>query len=112
MSDTRHTTDPLYSEYADDPIIGDLISGFVAELPNRLRAMREALAEGRLDELRILAHRLKGAGGGYGFPSLTTASARLEEACRQTEPQTASMLLDELTELVGRICAGAGRPVS
>ena len=39
------------------------------------QALGEALNNGQFDELRRLAHQLKGAAGCYGFPTLTEAAA-------------------------------------
>jgi HPt (histidine-containing phosphotransfer) domain-containing protein len=42
--------------------------------------MHETLAGHAHDELRRLAHKLKGAGGSYGYPQLTDACRVLEDA--------------------------------
>ena len=40
------------------------------------------LAEQTLDDLARLAHQLKGAAGGYGFPRITDAAGRLESCVK------------------------------
>ena len=73
---------PLVSSLRGDPAMQDLIESFVAALPARLDAMREALHSQRLDELQRLAHQFKGACGGYGFAEISDVAARLESALR------------------------------
>ena len=44
--------------------------------------MRRSLANGEYVELQRLAHKLKGAGGSYGYPYLTEISRVLEESAK------------------------------
>ena len=73
---------PLISDLADDPIFEEIVAEFVGELPDRVEGLQEALTEGEGDLLRRLCHQLKGAGGGYGFPSITQQAARAERAVK------------------------------
>jgi HPt (histidine-containing phosphotransfer) domain-containing protein len=73
-------TDPLCSEYADDPDMRELLAEFVARLEATCRQLEEAVRNGDADTARRIGHQLKGSGGGYGFPDLTAAGAELERA--------------------------------
>ncbi len=48
-----------------------------------MAALEESLAQGDLPQIQVLAHQLKGAGGGYGFPQITEAADALENAVRE-----------------------------
>lgn len=74
----RHRTRDLRSHFADDPEMGELVELFLTELPARARAIEEAAAQADASRLRDLAHQLKGAAGGYGFPTLGVAAGRVE----------------------------------
>jgi HPt (histidine-containing phosphotransfer) domain-containing protein len=78
--------EPLVSTFADDPAMTDLIPKFLGMLGERLNAMRAALAASDLATVRTLAHQIKGAAGGYGYPSISRAAAALE-----AEPSLASL---------------------
>ena len=69
---------PVRSEFADDPDMAGIIALFVSELPSRVAAMQSALSSGDFAQLRVLAHQLKGAAGGYGFPKLGEAAAMVD----------------------------------
>jgi HPt (histidine-containing phosphotransfer) domain-containing protein len=71
-------SNPVRSEFADDPDMADIVALFVSELPKRIASMQEALCSGDIPQLRILAHQLKGAAGGYGFPKLGEAAALID----------------------------------
>jgi HPt (histidine-containing phosphotransfer) domain-containing protein len=68
----------LLSEFADDPEMVELVELFVAGLPAQMAKLEAAGAAGDHDGLRRLAHQLKGAAGGYGFPTITDAAGSLE----------------------------------
>src|SRR6266480_2559169 len=69
---------PLVSALAADAEIARLLAGFVGRVPERLGAMEHALGARDLVGLADLAHQLKGAATGYGFPTITEAAAELE----------------------------------
>jgi len=97
----------VQSELADDPELADILGEFVAGLPERVQAMRNALAHNALEELRRSAHQLKGAAGGYGYPSLTQAARGLEAAAKAGDAETARLTLARLADLCGAIVRGA-----
>ena len=58
------------------------IAQFVARLPERVTSLETQLREGLFEELRRGVHQLKGAGGGYGFPEITTCAAAVEKTIK------------------------------
>ena len=75
-------TTTLRSEFADDPDMSEIVALFVRELPQRLAAMHSALMAGDIEQVRVLAHQLKGAAGGYGFPKLGEAAALVDQGVK------------------------------
>lgn len=71
---------PIVSEYANDPDMVELVEGFVARIPTRRTALWGAYESRNAVDLKRLAHQLKGAAGGFGFPILTQVAATLEAA--------------------------------
>ena len=71
---------PLVSEWAGDEDMTKLVQTFVGNLAMRVTTIDCALARGDVDGLRSAAHQLRGAAGGYGFPSVSVAAEHLEEA--------------------------------
>ncbi len=69
----------LRSQFAGDPEMLDLIRVFLDELPARVSSIRASLDAGRASDLMRLAHQLKGAAGGYGYPTIGDAAGRVEE---------------------------------
>ena len=55
-----------------------LLERFVARLPERVSAMESLLRKQSLEELRHALHQLKGAGGGYGFSTISDRAGEAE----------------------------------
>ena len=72
----------LVSEFAEDPDLKQILPAFIDELPARVGAMTEHLRQSNLEQLRRDVHQIKGAGGGYGFPSLSQHAAAAEECIK------------------------------
>jgi signal transduction histidine kinase/CheY-like chemotaxis protein len=77
---TRPTGEALMSTLADDADMTEIIREFVRDLPERSSAILRASQASDVEALTRLAHQLKGAAGGYGFPGITEAAAEVERA--------------------------------
>ena len=101
----NETLTPVYSDFSEDPDYSELLNFFVNALPERFARLLKLQETGEIELLKELAHQLKGAGGGYGFPGLTEAARELESACKETNMDLINKRLDQLTEYMSRIVA-------
>ena len=93
---------PIYSEFADDAEMMELVAMFVGELPDRIAAMAAAAERDDLAGVAHFAHQIKGAAGGYGFPQITEAATALETCARAADPAATRDALDALATLCQR----------
>lgn len=96
--------EPLVSSLANDPEMGELIDLFLAELPERVAALGRAAGAGDIQTVARLSHQLRGAAGGYGFPTIGQAAGAVENTVRAKASDTDRMLT-RLTESVGELRA-------
>jgi HPt (histidine-containing phosphotransfer) domain-containing protein len=102
-SDSKKT---ILSDFADDPEMQDLVELFVNELPERLAVLRTGLESNALEQVQRVAHQLKGASGGYGFPMIGDCAARVETAVKTGAAiDQIRRCVDELSELCRRAAA-------
>jgi histidine phosphotransfer protein HptB len=101
----------LVSEFASDPDMAELVDLFVTELPTRVAALDAAWSGKRIPDLTRLAHQLKGAGAGYGFPTIGTAAGALESRLKQLDATGTQSSIErlaveyrELLDLCARAC--------
>ncbi|HEU5057252.1 MAG TPA: ATP-binding protein [Kofleriaceae bacterium] len=97
---------PLTSDLADDEEMLALVEQFVATMPERIGALEAASASGDRSCLARLAHQLKGAAGGYGFPRISAAAAALEAACGLGNLEATAGALEQLVRLMSRTQTG------
>jgi PAS domain S-box-containing protein len=100
----------IRSHYADDPDLVGLVVEFARKLGGRLAAMRELLKANCLDELRMKAHQLKGAGSGYGYPDLTNLGKTLEQQVASGDVEGAGLTLAQLDATIAAIQNGLAVP--
>jgi HPt (histidine-containing phosphotransfer) domain-containing protein len=89
----------IFSTLDGDPEVVALIESFIGRLPLRIGAIESSLTRGDLPTLASQAHQLKGTAGGYGFPALSEAAARLESSAkarrsREEVAQAARFVID------------------
>ena len=87
---------PVVSLFAEDPDVAGILGGFIDGLDEQLSEMGRVLSEDRFDDLKRLAHRLKGAGGSYGYPALTDLCKILEDAATAKDRETAEKMLEKV----------------
>lgn len=101
--------EPLRSSLlAADPDMRDLVAEFVDELPARIESARQALQAADWALLKRISHQLKGAGGSYGYPEITTLAATMEAGCTTPDDQRFRDWLRQLEELTAAARAGLG----
>ena len=97
----------LYSTMlVDEPEMSDLVEKYCTRLPGQVEQFKQALRKGDMDSLRRLAHDLKGAGGGMGFPALTDIAVAIEDRLKQQDVNHLDVLVEELESIVQRIIQG------
>lgn len=78
---------PLYSLLADDEGFRELIELYVAEMPGRIERLKNCLDAANWGELQRVAHQIKGAGGSYGFPAISSAGGAVERLIVNKQPE-------------------------
>jgi len=100
------SAEPLPSDYADDEDMVPLIEEFLAELPERLYAIEKAMREEDVARLASLAHQLKGAAGGYGYPSITDSARAVEQIAKDSgQINRLNTSIEQLKDLCRRAAA-------
>jgi signal transduction histidine kinase/DNA-binding NarL/FixJ family response regulator/HPt (histidine-containing phosphotransfer) domain-containing protein len=72
----------LFSTFANDPVMAEILPEFVANLPTQAAALMRFIEEDFASELRETIHQIKGAGGTYGFDPITVLAAAIDARLR------------------------------
>lgn len=89
----------------DDELLAEIFQVFIAEAPDRRKAMETALAAGDLDGLSRLAHSLKGVAGTMFAEPLRQAAYALEKGAKAGDAAEAARLTDALLASLKTTCA-------
>jgi len=91
---------------AQEPDLREVVEAFVRGLDARLAEFRQAYERLDWPLLTSLAHRLKGAGGSYGYPQISQACAEMEQNFRARQADEFASWIAQLTELSAAARAG------
>ncbi|MCE9588901.1 MAG: Hpt domain-containing protein [Planctomycetes bacterium] len=97
---SRH---PQQSLYADDPQMGELLQQFSGFLADYIHQIENSASQNDLTGLASVVHKVRGSGGGYGYPAISEAAGRLDESLRVNQPDEIGV---QVQELIG-LCQGA-----
>ncbi len=86
-----------------DPDLVDLIPGFLDNRDKDVGRLRALLAQDDFTEIRRIGHSMKGAGGGYGFDTITDLGAEIETAALQADAVAIERLAAALEDYLARI---------
>ncbi|HAP40579.1 MAG: Hpt domain-containing protein [Nitrospira sp.] len=80
-----------------------IVPGFLANRRRDLATIEACLKQGDLTTIRLLGHRMKGDGGGYGFDQISTIGDRLEQAAIAQDPVSVAAEVTQLTDFLARV---------
>jgi HPt (histidine-containing phosphotransfer) domain-containing protein len=93
---SQRVSGPIRSEFSNDPDMKEIVEMYVQEMPLRVSKLQELWSAQQMDELKRLAHQLKGASGGYGFATVGSAAGKVEASLMALSEGSASASLDQL----------------
>lgn len=92
-----HETETTRPQTRDvGPEVRLLVPGFLAARRREHERMLSCLLDEDFEQIARLGHRLKGSGGSFGFPELTSLGARLEAVARDNDRVGCARVLEEL----------------
>ncbi len=86
-----------------DPDLKPLIPRFLENRRKDLTAIYAALQREDFEEIRLLGHRMRGDGGGYGFDTVSEIGAALEHASAHRNAKEVRRHADALLAFLNRV---------
>ena len=112
MSDAKALIDwnALIEICDDEEIIHEIARSICDDAPKVMDNIFQALEEDNLENLRLYAHRMKGASATVGATNLSAKAAALEQAARDGDLKKAESLIDALKIQADEVVALLERP--
>ena len=95
-----------------EPALMPVIKTYVSKLPDKMSELEHYRREENWDSMSMAIHKLKGSGGGYGYPLLTKYAIRIENSLHEKEYESLDPQLDKLHSIINRIMAGISQEES
>jgi PAS domain S-box-containing protein len=94
----------IHCSQIDNPRIMEIVPGFVAALPAKVRKMIDVLEREDLGALQQIAHQLSGSCGGYGFGAVTQPARTVDQSIKEGKPlESITAEVKTLIEVIRRI---------
>lgn len=81
----------------------DVVPGYLEKRRKDVLTYRQALADRDFETLRMMGHKMKGTGAGYGFVELTQIGSAIEEAALRKDAATIAARVDRLAWYAGNV---------
>lgn len=104
FQEPQSSVETLISDFADDPDMAEIIEMFIDGLSDRIESITTAFEDRNFTTVSGIAHQLKGAAGGYGYPSLSELAFEVEQLAKQNADD--AQIEEALDLLIGQ-CRGA-----
>ncbi|MBF0135280.1 MAG: Hpt domain-containing protein [Magnetococcus sp. DMHC-1] len=86
-----------------DKDLAEIVPGYIQNRWRDVDVMRQAILANDVNGLRIIGHRMKGSGAGYGFDVITEIGRKVENAARDGHISEISHEIDELVAYLQRV---------
>jgi signal transduction histidine kinase/CheY-like chemotaxis protein len=104
---TERTPAAPAQDLSQDPEYLHLVRRFLDGLPAQLQEITRAAQTRDWAQLQGAVHKLKGMGGGFGFPELSSSAATLNDELRRQTYDRVAERVAELARLIHAACTAA-----
>ena len=86
-----------------DAHLEGLIPKFLKSKYADVTAVLEAMNRGDYEAIRIIAHKMRGSGGGYGFDAISEIGSSLEQGAKERNNDTIEQWAGKLRSYLNRV---------
>ncbi len=86
-----------------DPGLEGIVPGFLENRKRDVQTLETASQQNNMAQIRMIGHRMKGDGGGYGFDAISTMGAALEQAAAREDRDAIRRHIAEFIDFLARV---------
>lgn len=98
---TRNTENNI-TLYIDQGL-EEIVPGFLENRRRDVQTIETALRENNLSQIRVIGHRMRGDGGGYGFEAISALGGALEQAAAREDRDAIRQHTSKLIDFLARV---------
>ena len=103
MMPSSHGDNPRRVTVSIDPDLEDLVPGFLENRRKDATALARAVETQDMKTVRLLGHRMKGDGGGYGFQEISQIGEGLEQAAIRQDWKAIAEKIESLAAFLAEV---------
>ncbi|HMU55556.1 MAG TPA: Hpt domain-containing protein [Nitrospira sp.] len=103
MTQPSQSSDSNFITVVIDPDLEEILPIFMRNRRRDVGTLRIALDESDFKTVRLLGHRMKGDGGGYGFDAISEIGEVLEQAAIREDRPVITQQTDKLDDFLDRV---------
>lgn len=86
-----------------DEDLAEIAPGYLENRKKDVELLPQLLEKGDFQNLRVLGHRMKGSGAGYGFDGISEIGRAIEDAAKQENREGVQKGIQELISYLDRL---------
>lgn len=86
-----------------DPDLEEIIPTFLSNRESDITKLNNFFSENDVQQIQVIAHKLAGNAGSYGFDDLGKIGHKMEEACKENKVQEIEALIKEYSDYISRL---------
>lgn len=103
MTTSSYDNTPQRITVSVDPDLEELVPGFLENRRKDATALARAMQTEDVQTARLLGHRMKGDGGGYGFQEISQIGEALEQAAIKGDWKVIAEKTEALSAFLARV---------
>ena len=86
-----------------DHDLEEIVPSYLENRRNDVVLLKKSLEQGNFDSLRILGHRMKGSGTGYGFDEISDIGRCIEKSAKDSCPDSLKSSIIRLESFLNQV---------
>ncbi|MBF0401606.1 MAG: Hpt domain-containing protein [Magnetococcales bacterium] len=86
-----------------DPDLEEIVPPYLSNRQKDVKLIETMVEQQDFESIRVLGHRMKGSGAGYGFDFISQVGRELEQAAKEERPTEIIAQMAALAAYLGRI---------
>jgi HPt (histidine-containing phosphotransfer) domain-containing protein len=86
-----------------DQELAEIIPSYLENRRKDIVQLTDLLAKDNFETMRVLGHRMKGSGAGYGLDEVSIIGAAMEQAAHSRQPEVLATLIQDLARYLERL---------
>ena len=86
-----------------DAALADILPGYLVNRRRDVQSLTDLLAQAAFADMRVLGHRMKGSGAGYGLDTISELGKKIEQTAHAKSQTELAVVIAALDDFLQRL---------